>query len=214
MKKILFSLSLFFLLQLPVFMQDNKEIKDIFIDVEKKEIRIKCKLAIEQGILEYLLVEERGKTYESILKVVENKPSDLQFALLLLGFEPLSYKEYQDLRDNPQAPEILKDKNCLLEINVWHNGESVPFSTLLSSREEQPEADFLWVFTGSFFSANNKYVADLSGSCISIWPDLEAVVNLLSSAGNPYRGELGFEMAANLKFKRNDDFILILKGVK
>ncbi|MCP3954596.1 MAG: hypothetical protein GY697_20610, partial [Desulfobacterales bacterium] len=62
---------------------------NIHIDKVKKEIRIPVRLAINEGILEYLLVGEHGKTYESVFKVAGNKPSELNFALLLLGAEPL-----------------------------------------------------------------------------------------------------------------------------
>ena len=129
--KILISCILFFLIQFtsfPAYGEDvdndnsssesNKTLNNIIINTEKKEIRIHCKLAITEGILEFFLVDEKGNTYESVFKVKDNKPSELHFALLLLGFEPIPFQTYYKLLDNEDAISDLQKKKCLLQCKI------------------------------------------------------------------------------------------------
>ena len=85
-------------------------IKNITVDSAKQEIRIKCHFSLEEGLLEFLMVNATGLTYESVLKVDENKPSELHFALLLLGFHPLSFIEYEHLSKRDDAVTILRER--------------------------------------------------------------------------------------------------------
>ena len=70
--------------------QNIIKLNNILVDKIKKEIRISAKLAVTEGILEYLLVGNHGKTYESVFKIGDNKPSELNFALLLIGCSHVS----------------------------------------------------------------------------------------------------------------------------
>jgi hypothetical protein len=224
MKRVLFLILLFVVIPLYLFSQDTagekdapgdiKVINNITIDPVQKEIRIACQLALKEGILEFFLVDEKGNTYESVFKVTENKPSELHFGLLLLGFEPVSFKTYYDLLKDPKAFSILKEKKCLLQCIVEKKGKQIPFSSFIANREENKETNLVWVFTGASFTKDNKYTADFSYSYMSIWPMMESVINLLSAAGNPYRGEFGYEMTEDITFLPGDDFVLIIKGVE
>jgi hypothetical protein len=223
-KRAVFLLMLFVFIPLCLFSEDTagekdtqgdvKVINNITIDPVKKEIRIACKLALKEGILEFFLVDEWGNTYESVFKSTGNKPSELHFGLLLLGFEPVSFKTYYDLLKDPKALSILKEKKCLLECIVEKEGKRISLSSLIENREPDKDTHLTWVFTGASFTKENKYTADFSFSYISIWPMMESVINLLSAAGNPYRGDFGYEMAKDITFSPGDDFLLIIKGVE
>src|SRR5437773_2194818 len=52
-----------------------------------REIRIPCTVNMNEGVIEYALVTETGKTHESLLKT-KAKPFDLNVALLLCHYEP------------------------------------------------------------------------------------------------------------------------------
>ncbi|MBN2532197.1 MAG: hypothetical protein JXB88_04865 [Spirochaetales bacterium] len=188
-----------------------KVLNNLIIDTEKKEIRIRCKLAITEGILEFFLVDVIGNTYESVFKAKDNKPSELHFGLLLLGFEPVPFKTYHDLLSIKDALTTLKNKKCLLQCTVQKDNKEVPLSSLIRSREADKDVKLIWVFTGASFTKDNKYTADYTANYMSIWPMPESVINLLSSAGNPYRGEYGYEMAGDIQFTVEDDFTLIIK---
>jgi len=200
----------------PLFAADNpvKELKNITIDTVKKEIRIQCKLAIDKGILEWFLVDQKGQTYESVFKMTENKPSELHFGLLLLGFNPVAYNEYAALLNNSEAVKILKEKNSLLQLEIRQKDKVIALDQLLKNREAAKKEPLYWVFTGSFFTDKNVYAADQSQIFISIWPETTSVISLLSNAGNPYRGNNGFEIADKHGFTLEDEFTLIIKGAK
>jgi hypothetical protein len=187
---------------------------DLDIDAKQKELRLRCRLAVTEGILEFFLVDEKGRTYESVFKLINGKPSDLQFALLLLGFEPLPFKEFMALKEQSNAPEVLKKKKCLLQLEVQYKNKRVPLTALLKNREGTGAGELYWVFTGAPFDAANKYTADYSDVYIGIWAEPYAVINLLTNTGNPYRGNLGFEIAAGHGFQVEDEFTLIIKGVQ
>jgi len=189
------------------------ELNRITVNKINKEIRIKVKLAIEEGILEYLLVDQQGKTYESVFKVVDNKPSELNFALLLIGCKPLNFDKFVKLiSEKKTSPEHLKgDEQSLLEIQLYSNGERVPLNRLVKNREGSGKP-LLWVYTGGYFAGGNRYAGDTELSHIGFWPDPSAVINLFSSLGNPYQGDFGFEMnKENKMLKVDQDFEIVIR---
>jgi hypothetical protein len=168
---------------------------NISIDAVKKEIHIKTRLAIKHGILEFLLVDNSGKTYESALKIDSCKPSDLHTAILLLGIEPVQWSAFIDAINNKTTAQefITAFPYCALTIEINHQGTSTGINQLIKSREKD-EIENVWVFTGSFFTGDQHYAADLKHSYISVWPDESAVINIYSTHGNPYQGRFGFRM--------------------
>jgi hypothetical protein len=191
-----------------------KTINNIVIDTEKKEIRMRCKLAIPEGILEFFLVDDIGQTYESVFKITGNKPSELHFALLLLGFEPVPFDAFYKLLAEKDGLATLKKKKCLLDIRIMKDNKEIPLSSVIRARETDKDKKPIWVFTGASFSEGNKYSADLESKYICIWPEIPTVINLFSAAGNPYRGDLGFEIAKNIPFTMEDDIIIVIKGAQ
>ena len=194
--------------------KEQKKINNIIVDTQKKEIRLRCKLAITSGILEFFLVTESGRTYESVLKIAENKPSELHFALLLLGFEPLPFPEYSEILKNLKKADLNKYKKSLLKIRLLHKDKAVSLPSILKYREADDIGNLQWVFTGTPFSKDNKYMGDYSDIFISIWPDETGVINLLSQAGNPYRGDFGYEVKSDSDFSVDDNFEVIITGVE
>jgi len=59
-------------------------IGSVHLDKDKREVYLKGKVNMVEGMIELLACGSRGKTHESIL-VLELVPHDLQVALLLLG---------------------------------------------------------------------------------------------------------------------------------
>lgn len=193
--------------------KDIVELKNITINKISKEIRIKTKLAITEGILEYLLVGHQGKTYESVFKVMDNKPSELNFALLLIGCEPLNFNQFMKLiGEKGAALEALRGhEESVLEIEVYRKGKKVQLGSLVKDREGSGK-QLIWVFTGGYFTQDNKYGGDMELSYIGFWPDPSAVINLFSTLGNPYQGNFGFEMNKdNQKLKVDQDFEIVIR---
>jgi len=209
---IIFS-TIFFFICLPDIYAFQKKITigNIKINKETKEIRIQSKLAIRMGILEYFLVGDHGKTYESVFKVSDNKPSELNFALLLVGFVPLNYQLFLKIsqKKNYMNELITHYRNSLISISIATNEQTYDTSFFIANRESKKK-DFPWVFTGSYFIQNNRFAGDFESNFIAIWPDRSAVVNLCSDLKNPYRGNYGFELTKK-KFDLEQDFEIIIR---
>ncbi|KPA13257.1 hypothetical protein MHK_006563 [Candidatus Magnetomorum sp. HK-1] len=186
---------------------------NIAINKQTKIITIQSRLAIKKGILEYLLVGDHGKTYESLLKVSDTKPSDFNFALLLIGCEPLDYQKFIKIKNQKNGIDILKKKypNSLLNITIVNKNRATDLNKLINNRETKNNS-FFWVYTGGYFFKDNRYAGDLEMSFIGIWSDRLAVVNLCSHLKNPYHGNFGYEAyIQNERFNVNDVFELIIK---
>lgn len=169
--------------------------KNISINKKTKEIRISVKTALQKGILEYLLVGDKGKAYESAFKVADNLPSELYFALTLIGCEPLPYDAFMKLLESPKGKEEIQKGHAasLLSIELLKGGKPAPLASVVRDREKGA-GELIFVFTGGRFIKQSAYSADQERSFIGLWPDLSAVVNLFSTHKNPYRGEYGYEM--------------------
>jgi len=194
--------------------EDNLMVlNNITLDKNKKEIRLKTTLAITEGILEYLLVGDQGKTYESVLKVARNLPSELNFALLLIGCEPLRYDTFMSLLQEEKGVETLRTdhKASLIEVEIRQNNRHVDIHRLIKNRENRP-VEMTWVFTGGYFLQNNRFAGDLIFNYIGIWPDRTAIINLFSSLSNPYQGDFGYEMnKENKELKVDQEFEIIIR---
>jgi len=196
--------------------QDIIRTNNISINKQKKTIHIQSKLAIKKGILEYFLVGDHGKTYESVFKVSDNKPSDLNFALLLIGCEPVNYQTFCDIKTQKNAFEIFtqKYKNSLVNIYVLHKKKRLEIEQFLKNREGQDQKN-IWVYTGGHFLKDNRYAGDIELSFIGIWADRTAVINLCSQLKNPYQGNYGYELDVDPeKMAINTDFEIIIKKFK
>ena len=202
-----------------VFYSDDSQGKNIIrlnnITINKihKEIRIKAKLAITEGILEYLLVGHQGKTYESVFKVIDNKPSELNFALLLIGCKALKFDRLLELKNDPDGlEELMKShKESILEIDIIREGRKVDMQSLMRNRESSGNR-LVWVYTEGVFIENHGFAGDLEFSYIGIWPDIVAVINLFSTLKNPYGGDFGFEINKdNNELKVDQDFEILIR---
>lgn len=186
---------------------------NIEINKQTKVITIHSRLAIEKGILEYLLVGDHGKTYESLFKVADNKPADLNFALLLIGCEPLDFQKFVKIKQQQNAIEILKKNHpdSLLNISIVHKASSINLNKLIKNRETKTNS-FTWVYTGGYFLKDNRYAGDLELSFIGIWSDQSAVINLCSLLKNPYKGFFGYETCIKPdNIKINEELKLIIQ---
>jgi len=188
-------------------------LQDMSIDKIRKEIRLSVKLALNKGILEYFLVGDHGKTYESVFKIRGNRPSDLNFALLLIGCEPLPSDIFSSLTKADLSREqlIKKYAQYFLEVELWRDGKKIDIYDLIKDREKKRNP-MMWVYTGGLFTQQNRYSGDYELSFMGIWSDPTAVINLVSPHGNPYKGDFGFEMAIKEeKYRIDQDFTLVIR---
>lgn len=170
------------------------------VDLEEREVRMKAKICLSQGILEYLVCLENTFEYESMFST-KCKPSTLHLALLLIGRVPCPLRGVDALwwggaREADRA-------RVSLEIEYEERGEKQRHrvSELMASREQEEGAvPDNWVFIGSMFvkqEGKNLYAADHSGVVVSVWPNGSSVIQFAEKTGNPYQGDdLGIEVDA------------------
>ena len=148
------------------------------------------RIALTNGILEFLAVEPGGRDYESLLTLT-CRPSVLKFALLLVGL-----------------PEGATN-GAVLRLDIeWETGGKTnrrPVEALvLDRRTGKSPAGLPFVFSGSFFGpdlsgTNQIFQADLEQAHIALWWQPAALINLRGAAGNPYRSDdEGFEVNPQL----------------
>lgn len=192
---------------------DFIRLKNITINKKTREIRISVKTAINKGILEYILVGEKGKAYESAFKVADTLPSELQFALILVGSDPLPFDKFMKMIETEKGRDALM-KTCqssLLTLEIQRMGKPVPLSSVIRDREGKKD-QLVWVHTGGRFLGESPYRADQELSFIGVWPDVSAVINLFSGRKNPYRGNFGFEMNTKAKgLAKDQDYEIIIR---
>ena len=160
------------------------------VQSEEKIVTADGRIALTNGILEFLAVEPGGRDYESLLTLT-CRPSALKFALLLVGL-----------------PEGATN-GAVLRLDIeWETGGKTnrrPVEALvLDRRTGKSPAGLPFVFSGSFFGpdlsgTNQIFQADLEQAHIALWWQPAALINLRGAAGNPYRGDdEGFEVNPQL----------------
>jgi hypothetical protein len=144
----------------------------ITIDKESRTVTFPAKVFTRKGLIEYLIVNQEGKGYESILdSPVE--PMDLQLALLLLDF---NYGQNIKTRNDPNAP-----KGDALKITLeWKDGDKVKTmaaeDVVFDRLNKKPMAPGDWVFTGSLV-VDGIFLAQQDKSLIATYHDPGALIN-------------------------------------
>ncbi len=163
------------------------EIGGVQINSATREVRIPCTVNMTEGIIEYALVTETGKTHESLLKT-KVKPFDVQLAMLLCHYEPHP-GELVDILSNAQ-PELLaflkkkmeKPGANLVKLTAeWKDkdgkNQNAALGDWIHNEREKKALDIPhWVFNGSDIGDGN-FSADIEGSVISVHHDLAGIIS-------------------------------------
>jgi hypothetical protein len=164
------------------------EIGHIHLDQKARTVTFPAVLNMNDGNLEYLLVTEQGNTHESLL-VSEVAPSDVHFAMLLLGAKgsgqhdgnmPPAQIDSKFLKD---APKIKGDKvNLTVTWKVGDQDKSAPAEDLIINTEtKKPMERGPWIYNGSMFNEGH-FLAQLEGAHASLVTYPAALIN------NPRKG--------------------------
>jgi hypothetical protein len=162
------------------------------VQLDKKNHRITFKGAVNQhnGLVEYLLVQEKGKVHESLL-ATKVMPHDIHVALLLIGLKDPTKENAQE----PAPPSAIdsaylktapKLKGPAVRISVaWQDSgkrKEVPIEDwMLNNDTGKPMSTGPWTYSGSLVE-NGVFLADQEFSIIATITDPTALVN------NPRKG--------------------------
>jgi len=169
------------------------EIGKLRLDKGKNSIAFPGKINLVKDVVEYMLVTPNGPTHESLL-VSEVQPTDLHFAMLLLGAKgsglsapgPGDAPPGQiDAKYLQNAPKLKGDN--LLVTATWKDKEGKAHITpieewLLNTQTKKSATPGPWIYTGSMFGADGGFLAQQLGMCISVVTNPSALIN------NPRKG--------------------------
>lgn len=167
------------------------QIGQIRLDQTKHTATFPGKLNMADGTLEYLLVTTEGATHESLLSTTV-QPSDLHFAMLLLGAKGagLTTPGPDDAPPTQINQEYLKHaaklKGDSIQIAVkWKAGaveKTAPVEDWIANIETRKSAPRgPWTYTGSMFHGD-RFLAQAEGAFASLVTYPAALIN------NPRKG--------------------------
>jgi len=162
------------------------------LDKKARTIAFPGKLNMDKDLVEYVLVTPQGSTHESLL-TTEIQPTDLQFAMLLLGAKGAGLLAPQPNQAPPgeinaeylrSAPR-LKGDNLTITVKWKKDGveKTTPVEDWLmnpDTRKVAPRGP--WIYNGSMFGADGQFLAQQQGTFISV------VTNPASLINNPRKG--------------------------
>lgn len=163
------------------------ELGPIKINSETREVRVPTLVNMTEGILEYALVHEHGKTHESLLRTTAS-PTELNVALLLSHYEPhlkdaaKFLSEPSEQVKNRMAEPIKHEGANRMRLTLeWKDAsgrtQTAPISAWIRDKQAGKAATQAeWIYTGSFISQSG-FAAEHDGSHIAIYFDLISLVN-------------------------------------
>ncbi len=147
-------------------------------DKAQGTISIPARVRVRKDVVEYALVTEQGKGYESLLST-EARPMDIHTAALLLG------QTQAVVEGDFNKPAAVPATNTVLVDIAWlTNGHPIRvcLSDLLCLTAGRPDPDAAvmrterWLYNGSFIDRAG-FAAQREGSIISLIRDPSALVN-------------------------------------
>jgi hypothetical protein len=152
----------------------------IEFDHVSREVLIPAQVNMERGILEYVLVSEKGKLHEALLSTAA-RPFDLNVVLLLLNYQPDSEWWVPPAKPKPLSRVGMKAR---LEVFVrWRDGEAGDEKTVRLDEwisdlvTDKPAAPTPWIYTGSYFNEDQQFVAEADGSFLALYHDGRSLIN-------------------------------------
>jgi len=151
------------------------------VDARARTVSFPARLNMSEGLIEYVLVTDYGKTHESLL-TTEAKPMDIQSALLLLNAVPAGTNAVA-------GPDSAVPARSAVRVGVRRESPTSlaleAVESWVGTREAGREGVSLetspWLFNGSYISPEG-FAAHFEGSIISLIRDPVAILN------NPRRG--------------------------
>lgn len=158
----------------------------ITFDKATREIRFPATVNMTEGLLEFLIVHERGKIHESLF-ATDISPTQLNVVFTLLRY-PVSREfyatdvpaEHEAGTVFPKVPAEVKAGARVVVKVEWKDGEktrSVPVNEWIShavTEKQMPNGP--WVYGGSEIS-NGRYQAEATGDIAAIFLSNSAILN-------------------------------------
>jgi len=150
----------------------------ITFDPKTRELRFPCEVNMAEGLLEFLIVHQKGKVHESLLKTAAS-PLHLQLALTLLRYKPSKELRLQPDDTFPEVAEDIK-KAARLGIDLEWNDDGrvrrVPANEWIqhtSKASAMPATH--WVFAEAD-AAEGNFTPETTGDLAAIYLTNSALI--------------------------------------
>ena len=161
------------------------QIGSVILDRKNREIRFPAKVNMAEGLIEYIIILQKGKAHEALL-ITTIVPTELNLAFVLLRYaaSPELFSQINET-GHPTGiyPEVSTPVRAAARISMeveWSdNGTTrrVPINEWLrDNAKDAALAPGPWLYTGSSLS-DGKFIPDLSGDIASIKLDSYAMIN-------------------------------------
>ncbi|HEX4083945.1 MAG TPA: YdjY domain-containing protein [Chthoniobacteraceae bacterium] len=158
------------------------DFRGIQIDKVKRTITFPAEINMTEGLLEYLLVNDMGKTHESLLST-KIQPYDIQVAMLLLGIKPAANANAQPPAQLNRAylqnaPQLAGDK---IDIHIsWQDGQGQHLvraeDLIWNLKRNAVMTPGPWIYNGSEMY-EGRFLAQVDGSIGALVRDSAALLN-------------------------------------
>lgn len=163
------------------------EVGKIRLDQKAASISFPGKLNMKRGLVEYLLVNQKGRIHESLL-VTDVEANDIHVAMLLLGAKggavtAVAPPEQLDARFFRNAPKLTGD--AVFITVKWREKEvdkTVPVEDWIVNEPEKKNIEHgPWMYNGSMVY-EGRFLAQIHGDLVAVVTSPAALIN------NPRKG--------------------------
>lgn len=158
------------------------------LDKTARSVAFPGKVNMDKDLVEYVLVTSQGATHESLL-ASEVQPSDLHFAMLLLGAkgagllapQPGDAPPGQIDADYLRTAPRLKGDNVTFAVK-WKDSAGVEKTAPVEDWLMHPETKKAaphgpWIYSGSMFGSEGGFLAQQTGTFASVVTNPAALIN-------------------------------------
>ena len=159
---------------------------EILVNKAQRSITFPAQVNMDSGLLEYLIVHNKGKTHESLLRTLID-PYNLQIAFLLLGYEGAEQRLTR--QGDPATPKGERIRITISTVGGEKKSAAIPAEQWLVNKfgdEVKDVEPIVWVFSGSYVD-QGRFLAQESGSIAAIWHDPVALIDNASPGGESNR---------------------------
>jgi len=150
----------------------------VTLDKLDRSVRFPATVNLREGAIEYFLVHESGKAYESLFTTKVN-PYDIHLAMLLLGVKAPT--EVTEAPPEQITMDTLKSspavKGDAVEVSVFYKNQKLPAENfILNTQEGKEMTRGPWAYTSSVLY-KGQFLAKTEGSIIALVTDPAALIN-------------------------------------
>src|SRR5687767_7088651 len=164
------------------------EIGKLRLNKNERSVSFPGRLNMDQDFVEYVLVTKDGSTHESLL-VTDIQPTDLHFAMLLLGAKGAGLTTPSADQAPParidaeylqRAPKLNGDN--VLVTATWKTEKGMEQTApveawLFNTKTKTVAARGPWIYTASMFGSDGGFLAQQQGVFISVINNPSALIN-------------------------------------